>query len=64
MLDEIMMNQENQTETMIAQENQTEAEMVMDFVESLNQHERKEFRAFLQGAKFVKKLMAGTAKIA
>ena len=64
MLDEIMMNQENQTETMIAQENQTEAEEVMEFVESLTQNEKKEFFAFLQGAKFVKKLMTGTAKIA
>lgn len=52
------------TETMLAQENQQEAEEVMGFMEILEQHEKKEFLAFLQGAKFMKNLVAGAVKTA
>lgn len=52
------------TETMIAQENRQEAEEVMGFMEILEQHEKKEFLAFLQGAKFMKSLAAGAVKTA
>jgi len=45
-------------EIMLNAENQNEAVAVMDFLETLDQGEKKEFLAFLQGAKFVKNLAA------
>lgn len=49
-----MMAEEKRTETMIAQENSGEAAEVMGFMEMLDSHEKREFLAFIQGAKFVK----------
>lgn len=36
----------------------------MGFMEILEQHEKKEFLAFLQGARFMKNLSAGAIKTA
>ena len=58
------MAEDKRTETMIAQESSSEAEEVMGFMEILEQHEKKEFLAFLQGARFMKKLSAGAIKTA
>ena len=58
------MAEDKRTETMIAQESSSEAEEVMGFMEILEQHEKKEFLAFLQGAKFMKNLSAGAIKTA
>lgn len=43
-------------EVMITQANQQEAEEVMNFLETLNENEKKDFSIFLQGAKFMKNL--------
>ncbi|KAI4439514.1 hypothetical protein AALA46_13985 [Enterocloster aldenensis] len=53
------MAEEKRTETMIAQEDGKEAAEVMGFMEMLDNHEKREFLAFIQGAKFVKSLPAG-----
>ena len=53
------MAEDKRTETMIAQESSSEAEEVMGFMEILEQHEKKEFLAFLQGARFMKNMTAG-----
>ncbi|MCM1579659.1 MAG: hypothetical protein NC078_12770 [Ruminococcus sp.] len=58
------MAEEKRTETMIPQESSREAEEVMGFMEILEQHEKKEFLAFLQGARFMKNLSAGAIKTA
>ncbi|MEY8234627.1 hypothetical protein AALA36_02715 [Lachnospiraceae bacterium 66-29] len=58
------MAEEKRTETMIAQEDSKEAAEVMGFMEILNGHEKKEFLAFLQGARFTKNLSAGAIKTA
>lgn len=58
------MAEEKRTETMIPQENSKEAAEVMGFMEILDSHEKKEFLAFLQGAKFMKNLSAGVIKTA
>lgn len=58
------MAEDKRTETMIAQESSSEAEEVMGFMEILEQHEKKEFLAFLQGARFMKNLSAGAIKTA
>ena len=58
------MAEEKRTETMIPQENSKEAAEVMGFMEILDGHEKKEFLAFLQGAKFMKNLTAGAIKTA
>lgn len=50
------MAEKTNTETMLNTENQSEAAEVMEFVKTLSQNERKEFLAFLQGAKFIKSL--------
>ena len=55
---------DKRTETMIAQESSKEAEEVMGFMEILEQSEKKEFLAFLQGARFMKNLSAGAIKTA
>ena len=52
------MAEEKRTETMIAQEDGKEAAEVMGFMEMLDNHEKREFLAFIQGAKFVKSLPA------
>lgn len=49
------MTEEKRTETMISQENQNETVEVMEFLKTLDESERKEFLAFLRGAKFVKR---------
>ena len=56
------MAEDKRTETMIAQENSKEAAEVMGFMEILNGNEKKEFLAFLQGAKFMKNLSAEAIK--
>lgn len=58
------MAEDKRTETMIAQESSKEAEEVMGFMDILEQHEKKEFLAFLQGARFMKNLSAGAIKTA
>lgn len=58
------MAEDKRTETMIAQESSKEAEEVMGFMEILEQSEKKEFLAFLQGARFMKNLSAGAIKTA
>ena len=58
------MAEDKRKETMIAQESSSEAEEVMGFMEILEQHEKKEFLAFLQGARFMKNLSAGAIKTA
>ena len=49
---------------MIAQEDSKEAAEVMGFMEMLDNHEKREFLAFIQGAKFVKSLPAGAIRTA
>ena len=49
---------------MIAQEDSKEAAEVMGFMEMLDNHEMKEFLAFLQGARFMKNLSAGAIRTA
>lgn len=44
------------TETIIKKENQTEATEVMDFLEELDQSEKKEFMAFIHGVQFTKNM--------
>lgn len=58
------MAEEKRTETMIPQENSKEAAEVMGFMAILDGSEKKEFLAFLQGAKFMKNLSAGAIKTA
>ena len=58
------MAEDKRTETMIAQESSKEAEEVMGFMEILEQSEKKEFLAFLQGARFMKNLFAGAINTA
>ena len=58
------MAEDKRTETMIAQEDSKEAAEVMGFMAILDGHEKKEFLAFLQGAKFMKNLTAGAIKTA
>ena len=58
------MAEEKRTETMIAQADGKEAAEVMGFMEMLDNHEKREFLAFIQGAKFVKSLPAGAIRTA
>lgn len=58
------MAEDKRTETMIAQEDSKEAAEVMGFMEMLDNHEKREFLAFIQGAKFMKNLTAGAIKTA
>ncbi len=58
------MAEEKRTETMIAQGDSEEAVEVMGFMEMLDNHEKKEFLAFLQGARFMKNLSAGAIRTA
>ena len=51
-------------ETRITQESKPEAEAVMDFLGTLDQQEKKEFLAFINGAKFFRNLAAETMKTA
>lgn len=53
------MAEEKRVKTMLAQEESEEAKEVMGFMQTLDIHERREFLAFVQGAKFVKNLTAG-----
>lgn len=53
------MAEDKRTETMIAQEDSKEAAEIMGFMEILDGHEKKEFLAFLQGARFMKNMTAG-----
>ena len=52
------------TETMIAKENLPEAEEVMEFLSTLNQDGKKEFSAFIKGAKFMAGVFTDGAKTA
>lgn len=56
--------EEKRTETMIDQLNRKEATEVMEFVEILDDNEKKEFLAFLQGARFAKNMSSETIKTA
>ena len=58
------MAEEKRTETMIPQEDSKEAAEVMGFMAILDGHEKREFLAFIQGAKFVKSLPAGAIRTA
>ncbi len=58
------MAEDKRTETMIAQEDSKEAAEIMGFMEILDGHEKKEFLAFLQGARFMKNLTAGAIRTA
>ena len=58
------MAEDKRTETMIAQEDGKEAAEIMGFMEILDGHEKKEFLAFLQGARFMKNLTAGAIRTA
>ena len=53
------MAEDKRTETMIAQEDSKEAAEIIGFMEILDGHEKKEFLAFLQGARFMKNMTAG-----
>ncbi len=58
------MAEEKRTETMIPQEARKEAEVVMNFIETLNSRERERFIDFLNGATVMKNLSAGAIKTA
>lgn len=58
------MTEEKRTETLIAQKNSREAEEVIDFMETLDKYEQREFLAFVQGAKFAKNLEVGVIRTA
>lgn len=56
---------EKMTETMVAQSSRREAEEFIDFLETLEPNEIREFLVFAQGAKFMKNIVAGgVAKMA
>jgi len=48
------MADEKLIETMIGRKQLNEAEEIMDFLESLDQNEKKDFMVFIQGVKFAK----------
>lgn len=47
---------ERKMDVMLPQEDRAEAEEVMEFMEILDGAEKKEFLAFMRGAKFIKML--------
>ena len=53
------------TETMVSQSNRQETEELIDFLETLEPSEIKEFLVFAQGAKFMKNIVVvGAARMA
>lgn len=48
-------------EILLEQGNQNEAEEVMEFLETLDQSEKKEFLAFMRGAKFARTMTTAPA---
>ncbi len=58
------MAEDKRIETMIVQEDSKEATEIRDFMNTLDYGERREFLAFIQGAKFMKSLPAGAMKMA
>lgn len=50
-------------ETLLDKNNQQEAEAVMEFLEELDQNEKKEFLVFMQGIRFAKGLNTGTKEL-
>ena len=58
------MAEEKRTEPTSPQEARKEAELVMNFIETLNSRERERFIDFLNGATVMKNLSAGAIKTA
>lgn len=52
---------EKRIDIMLPQEDMAEAEEIMEFIYSLDDSEKREFLAFLRGAKFTKMLDRATA---
>lgn len=50
---------EEKMEIMIAQENQQEVAEIVDFLKTLKLEQKKEFLAFVRGAKFMESLALG-----
>lgn len=58
------MAEEKRTEIMIPQEDSKEAEVIMNFIKTLNRREKERFFDFLNGATVMKNLSAGAIKTA